>query len=408
MAVDSISIRAGNGIFAAQLNKIIFKFFENDSPVSSTAIFISKRMTDLRIVQLEGLGFGIVEGIVVAVSSLGYFAAIGDGIVGVIQQGGASNDNRGLGTGNFIAAGDGEAIVLDGSIDIGGNGFCIGTYLQVMPFISVLDIGIDCAAVCQIIVMSIGGGNAGIFTTDDEIIQSINFTACSTTSCDGIEVLRIVFGGDSGIIANGDIANRTDGVAASFGFCRYCAAGDGDSAIDMEGGGDFVAVFVSFALCGAVIGDGDGAAGEGGIAANLDGGNTIGFAGGSKGAVRYGEVAFNLNSTSSAGRCAGCDFSAINGQTWAIRSSCVIGYTDGTDGKGAGAGDGEALLRGYDGGKGAGALEDQGAVGGGSEFEGACGSAVKGDCTILIAGDGAAACSPSFAILHGFVIVISF
>ena len=70
MAVDSISIRAGNGIFAAQLNKIIFKFFENDSPVSSTAIFISKRMTDLRIVQLEGLGFGIVEGIVVAVSSL--------------------------------------------------------------------------------------------------------------------------------------------------------------------------------------------------------------------------------------------------------------------------------------------------------------------------------------------------
>lgn len=63
----------------------------------------------------------------------------------------------------------------------------------------------------------------------------------------------------------------------------------------------------------------------------------------------------------------------------------------GTDGKGAGAGDGdgEVLLRGYDGGKGAGALEDQGAVGGGSEFEGAFGSAVKGDYTILIAGDGA-------------------
>lgn len=152
-----------------------------------------------------------------------------------------------------------------------------------MPFISVLDIGIDCAAVCQIIVMSIGGGNAGIFTTDDEIIQSINFTACSTTSCDGIEVLRIVFGGDSGIIANGDIANRTDGVAASFGFCRYCAAGDGDSAIDMEGGGGCIAVFVLFALCGTVIGDGDGAAGEGGITADLDGGNIIGVAGGGEG-----------------------------------------------------------------------------------------------------------------------------
>lgn len=69
MAVDSISIRAGNGIFAAQLNKIIFKFFENDSPVLSTAIFISKRMADLRIVQLEGLGCGIVESIVVVFSS---------------------------------------------------------------------------------------------------------------------------------------------------------------------------------------------------------------------------------------------------------------------------------------------------------------------------------------------------
>ena len=366
-------------------------------------------MTDLRIVQLEGLGCGIVEGIVVAFSSLGYFAVIGDGIVGVIQQGGASDDNRGLGTGNFVAAGDGEAIVLDGSIDIGGNGFCIGTYLQVMPFISVLDIGIDCAAVCQIIVMSIGGGNAGIFTTDDEIIQSINFTACSTTSCDGIEVLRIVFGGDSGIIANGDIANRTDGVAASFGFCRYCAAGDGDSAIDMEGGGDFVAVFVSFALCGAVIGDGDGAAGEGGISADLDGGNIIGFAGGGEGTVRYGEVAIDIDG--SGGEFSGTDgdSSAIDSEVgFVIRRSLLVMHLDGTDGKGAGAGDGEALLRGYDGGKGVGALEDQGAVGGGSEFEGAFGSVVKGDCTILIAGDGAAACSPSFAILHGCTIVISF
>lgn len=173
-------------------------------------------------------------------------------------------------------------------------------------------------------------------------------------------MLRIICGGDSGIIANGDIANRTDGVAASFGFCRYCAAGDGDSAIDMEGGGGCIAVFVLFALCGAVIGDGDGAAGEGGIAADLDGGNIIGGAGGGEGTVRYGEVAFNLNSSSSAGRCAGCDFSAINGQTWAIRSSCVIGYTDGTDGKGAGAGDGEVLIFSLDCGKGAISYEGNG------------------------------------------------
>lgn len=108
-------------------------------------------------------------------------------------------------------------------------------------------------------------------------------------------MLRIICGGDLGTIANGDIANRTDGVAASFGFCRYCTAGDGDSAIDMEGGGGCIAVFVSFALCGAVIGDGDGAAGEGGIAADLDGGNIIGGAGGGEGTVRYGEVAIDID-----------------------------------------------------------------------------------------------------------------
>ena len=180
--------------------------------------------------------------------------------------------------------------------------------------------------------MSIGGGNAGIFTTDDEIIQSINFTACSPTSCDGIEVLRIVFGGDSGIIANGDIANRTDGVAASFGFCRYCAAGDGDSAIDMEGGGGCIAVFVLFALCGAVIGDGDGAAGEGGIAADLDGGNIIGGAGGFEGTVRYGEVAFDIDGSSSIGfgsnsSAAGDGEILVGFNCIASRSTCISSYS---------------------------------------------------------------------------------
>ena len=67
----------------------------------------------MRIVQLEGLVGRVIDGIVVAVSSLGYFAAIGDGIVGVIQQGVAINDNRGLGTGNFIAAGDGDLVMVD-------------------------------------------------------------------------------------------------------------------------------------------------------------------------------------------------------------------------------------------------------------------------------------------------------
>ena len=79
-------------------------------------------MTNLRIVQLEGLAGGIVESIVVVFSSLGYCAAIGDGIVGVIPQGGASDDNRGLGTGNFIAAGDGDIVIIKGGLLPGSEG----------------------------------------------------------------------------------------------------------------------------------------------------------------------------------------------------------------------------------------------------------------------------------------------
>lgn len=100
----------------------------------------------------------------------------------------------------------------------------------------------------------------------------------------------------------------------------------------------------------AVIGDGDGAAGEGGIAADLDGGNIIGVAGGGEGGTGYGEVAIDIDG--SGGEFSGTDgnmSAAGDGEVCGISS--VIGYPDGTDGKGAGAGDGEALLRGYDGGR---------------------------------------------------------
>lgn len=93
----------------------------------------------------------------------------------------------------------------------------------------------------------------------------------------------------------------------------------------MEGGGGCIAVFVLFALCGAVIGDGDGAAGEGGIAADLDGGNIIGGAGGGEGTVRYGEVAIDIDG--SGGEFSGTDgdSSAIDGEVgFVIRRSLLV------------------------------------------------------------------------------------
>lgn len=128
----------------------------------------------------------------------------------------------------------------------------------------------------------------------------------------------------------------------------------------MEGGGGCIAVFVLFALCGAVIGDGDGAAGEGGIAADLDGGNIIGGAGGGEGTVRYGEVAIDIDG--SGGEFSGTDgdSSAIDGEVgFVIRRSLLVMHLDGTDGKGAGAGDGEVLIFSLDCGKGAISYEDE-------------------------------------------------
>ena len=127
---------------------------------------------------------------------------------------------------------------------------------------------------------------------------------------------------------------------------------------------------------------GTGVTGNGNIAADFDG--RIGSSGAFRTKLRsltsHSEVTADLNSgfILAAGSIDGNMSAAIDGEVCGMLS--VIGYPDGTDGKGAGAGDGEALLRGYDGGKGVGALEDQGAVGqGGIEREGRAIEVLQGD-----------------------------
>ena len=364
----------------------------------------------MRIIQLEGLGCGIVEGIVVACSSLGYRAAI-DGIVGVIQQGGASNDNRGLGTGNFIAAGDGDFVMVDVRLYTTGSNIKIqrcslcwilassargyeSYNVELILGVFVCNFAGDCRA--RIVGFSsrrirvTGGVSPVLFQ-----ILCFNCGIIADVDCfigrNGGEFIRIICGLDFGVVAgDGDIAFCIDGVAADDSRGDLGCILDIKRAAYIKARRDCIAIFSTLALSVAVIGDGDGAAGEGGIAADLDGGNTIGGAGGFEGTVRYGEVASDVDCFSIASSGARSNLGAVgDGEVSGISS--VIGHLDGTDGKGAGAGDGEALLCGYDGGKGVGAFEGQGAVGGGSKFEGAFGNAVKGDYTILIAGDGAVA-----------------
>ena len=148
---------------------------------------------------------------------------------------------------------------------------------------------------------------------------------------------------------------------------------------------------------------GTGVTGNGDIASDINGGFSLGsVSGGEGGTAIYREVASNVDCLSIAGSGASNNSSAaIDGEVCGILS--VIGYPDGTDGKGAGAGDGEALLRGYDGGKGVGALEDQGAVGqGGFEREGLGALEVIQGNSIAFRGYGGGAAvsiSNSFALL---------
>ena len=146
---------------------------------------------------------------------------------------------------------------------------------------------------------------------------------------------------------------------------------------------------------------GTGVAGNGNIAADFDG--RIGSSGAFRTKLRsvtsHSEVTTDLNSGFIlAGSIDGNMSAAGDGEVCGY--IIVIGYPDGTDSKGAGAGDGEALLRGYDGGKGVGALEDQGAVGkGGFEREGLGALEVDG---IAIRGYGSGA---AFSIFNGFALL---
>ena len=101
-------------------------------------------MTDLRIVQLEGLVGGIVESIIVAFRAIGYYrTAIGDGVVGVIQQGGASNDNRG----NLIAAGDGDLFAAAGIVFTRSDNllvnYSLALHLEVEVRVSIINKGVN-------------------------------------------------------------------------------------------------------------------------------------------------------------------------------------------------------------------------------------------------------------------------
>ena len=152
---------------------------------------------------------------------------------------------------------------------------------------------------------------------------------------------------------------------------------------------------------------GTGVTGNGNIAADLDG--RIGSSGTFRTKLRsvtsHSEVTTDLNSgfILAAGSIDGNMSAAGDGEVgFVIRRSLLVMHLDGTDGKGAGAGDGEALLRGYDGGKGIGALEDQGAVGqGGIEREGRAIEVLQGDGIVFtVYGSGAA-----FSIFNGFALL---
>ncbi|MFR6411006.1 MAG: hypothetical protein ACLUNX_02535 [Angelakisella sp.] len=149
----------------------------------------------------------------------------------------------------------------------------------------------------------------------------------------GGEFIRIICGLDFGVVAgDGDIAFCIDGVAADDSRGDLGCILDIKRAAYIKARRDFIAIFSALALCGAVIGDGDGAAGEGGIAADLDGGNTIGGAGGFEGTVRYGEVAFDIDGSSSIGfgsnsSAAGDGEILVGFNCIASRSTCISSYS---------------------------------------------------------------------------------
>lgn len=235
------------------------------------------------------------------------------------------------------------------------------------------------------------------------------------TERNGREIVRTILS-NKGRIYNADnlLLRHPNRSAITIGLCHYlCAATNAKVSAYFKGrrhltGAKFV---ISTSLGGIFIISLYGVridawvAGNGNIAADFDG--RIGSSGTFRTKLRsltsHSEVTTDLNSgfILAAGSIDGNMSAAGDGEVCGY--IIVISYPDGTDGKGAGAGDGEALLRGYDGGKGAGALENQGAVGqGGIEREGRRAIEVlQGDGIVFpVYGSGAA-----FSIFNGFALL---
>ena len=235
----------------------------------------------------------------------------------------------------------------------------------------------------------------------------------SITERNGREIVRTILS-NKGRIYNADnlLLRHPNRSAITIGLCHYlCAATNTKVSAYFKGrrhltGAKFVisiswGVIFIIGLYGVRIGTG--VTGNGNIAADLDG--RIGSSGAFRTKLRsltsHSEVTTDLNSGFIlAGSIDGNMSAAGDGEVCGY--IIVISYPDGTDGKGAGAGDGEAHLRGYDGGKGVGALENQGAVGqGGIEREGRAIEVIQGDGIVFtVYGSGAAvSISNSFALL---------
>ena len=205
------------------------------------------------------------------------------------------------------------------------------------------------------------------------------------TERNGREIVRTILS-NKGRICNADnlLLRHPNRSAITIGLCHYlCAATNAKVSAYFKGRRHLTGakVVISTSLGGIFIISLYGVridawvAGNGNIAADLDGriGSSGAFRTKLSSVTSHSEVTTDLNSGFIlAGSIDGNMSAAIDGEVgFVIRRSLLVMHLDGTNSKGAGAGDGEALLRGYDGGKGVGALEDQGAVGqGGFEREG--------------------------------------
>ena len=150
----------------------------------------------------------------------------------------------------------------------------------------------------------------------------------------GGELICTVLGIDFGVVAgDGDIAFCIDGVAADDSRGDLGCILDIKRAAYIKARRDCIAIFSARALSGAVIGNFDFAASEGGAALDLNGGFSIRGAGGGEGGIGHGEGATNPDCSTVVGG-NGFDSSTIfDGETTFvgincrnIRSTCISSY----------------------------------------------------------------------------------